>query len=89
MIGEARTSRGTSAAHQLLPGTGMKARHRCTIQRRAMPPMNNHPTLRMAHPSTVARTTGKVLAWIIVIVLVLCAAIAVFVVTFDWNRARP
>lgn len=67
----------------------MKARHRCTIQRRAMPPMNNHPTLRMAHPSTVARTTGKVLAWIIVIVLVLCAAIAVFVVTFDWNRARP
>lgn len=43
----------------------------------------------MAHPSTVARTTGKILAWIVVAVLVLCAAIAVFVVTFDWNRARP
>jgi len=45
--------------------------------------------IRMAHPSTVARTTGKILAWIVVAVLVLCAAIAVFVVTFDWNRARP
>lgn len=54
-----------------------------------MPPTNNLPKLRMAHPSTVARTTGKILAWIIVILLVLCAAIALFVVTFDWNRARP
>lgn len=44
---------------------------------------------RMAHPSNVARTVGKTLAWIVVVVLVLCAAIAVFVATFDWNRARP
>ncbi len=47
------------------------------------------PKIRMAHPSTVARTTGKILAWIVVAALVLCAAVAVFVVTFDWNRARP
>lgn len=43
----------------------------------------------MAHPSTVARTTGKVLAWIVVVLLVLCAVLAIFVTTFDWNRARP
>lgn len=43
----------------------------------------------MAHPSNVARTAAKTLAWLIVMVLVLCAAIAVFVATFDWNRARP
>ncbi|HTH74510.1 MAG TPA: AsmA family protein [Trinickia sp.] len=43
----------------------------------------------MAHPSNVARTVGKTLAWVVVVVLVLCAAIALFVATFDWNRARP
>lgn len=43
----------------------------------------------MAHPSNVARTAGKTLAWIVVVLLVLCAAIAVFAATFDWNRARP
>lgn len=43
----------------------------------------------MPYPATVARTIGKILAWIVVVVLVLCAALAIFVVTFDWNRARP
>jgi uncharacterized protein involved in outer membrane biogenesis len=43
----------------------------------------------MAHRSSAARTAGKILAWLIVVLLVLCAAIAIFVVTFDWNRARP
>lgn len=43
----------------------------------------------MPHPATVARTAGKVFAWVIVVVLVLCAVLAVFVATFDWNRARP
>lgn len=43
----------------------------------------------MAHPSSVARTAGKTLAWIVVVVLALCAAMAVIVATFDWNRARP
>lgn len=43
----------------------------------------------MAHRSSAARTAGKILAWFIVVFLILCAAIALFVVTFDWNRARP
>lgn len=43
----------------------------------------------MPHPANVARTTGKVLAWILVVVLVLCAVLAIFVATFNWNRARP
>ncbi len=43
----------------------------------------------MPHPATVARTAGKVVAWFIVVVLVLAAVLAVFVATFDWNRARP
>jgi hypothetical protein len=43
----------------------------------------------MAHRSSAARTVGKILAWFVVVLLILCAAIAIFVVTFDWNRARP
>lgn len=43
----------------------------------------------MPHPSYVARTAGKTLAWIVVVALALCAAMAVIVATFDWNRARP
>ncbi|MGN6667261.1 MAG: AsmA family protein, partial [Trinickia sp.] len=39
--------------------------------------------------SAPARTAGKILAWIVVVVLVICAALAIFVVTFNWNRARP
>lgn len=43
----------------------------------------------MPHPANAARTAGKILAWFIVAVLVLCAVLAIFVATFDWNRARP
>lgn len=43
----------------------------------------------MPHPANVARTAGKILAWVIVAVFVLCAVLAIFVATFDWNRARP
>lgn len=38
---------------------------------------------------SVLGTVGKILAWLIGIELVLVAALAVFVLTFDWNRARP
>ena len=37
----------------------------------------------------IGRTFGKALAWLAVIVAVLAAALAVFILTFDWNRARP
>ncbi|WP_206952281.1 AsmA family protein [Trinickia acidisoli] len=43
----------------------------------------------MPHPATVARTAGKILAWIVIVLFVLCAALALFVATFDWSRARP
>ncbi len=38
---------------------------------------------------SVPGTAGRILAWVVVVVLVLVAALAIFVVTFDWNRARP
>ncbi len=38
---------------------------------------------------SVGKSIGKVLAWLVVVLLILIAALAVFVVTFDWNRARP
>ncbi|AOK54988.1 cell envelope biogenesis protein AsmA [Burkholderia stagnalis] len=34
-------------------------------------------------------TVGKVAAWLAVVVALTIAALFVFVVTFDWNRARP
>ncbi|MXN75297.1 AsmA family protein [Burkholderia sp. 4701] len=34
-------------------------------------------------------TVGKVAAWLAVVVALMIAALFVFVVTFDWNRARP
>ena len=43
----------------------------------------------MTQPAALGRTAGKILAWIAVVLLVLCAALAIFLVTFDWNRARP
>ncbi|MEX3629752.1 MAG: AsmA family protein [Burkholderia sp.] len=38
---------------------------------------------------TLTRVIGKSAAWIIGILVVLIAALVVFVLTFDWNRARP
>lgn len=38
---------------------------------------------------TLPRVIGKTAAWIIGILVVLIVALVVFIVTFDWNRARP
>ncbi|WP_186092730.1 AsmA family protein [Burkholderia gladioli] len=38
---------------------------------------------------TLTRVIGKSAAWIVGIILVLIAALVVFILTFDWNRARP
>lgn len=38
---------------------------------------------------SVPRTAGKVLAWTLAVIVVLIAVLAVALVTFDWNRARP
>jgi uncharacterized protein involved in outer membrane biogenesis len=37
----------------------------------------------------VGRTLGKIIAWLVAVLIVLIAALAVFIFTFDWNRARP
>lgn len=37
----------------------------------------------------VARTAGKILACVVALAIVVVAGVAVFVTTFDWNRARP
>jgi hypothetical protein len=37
----------------------------------------------------VSRRTGKIFAWVLAILAVLIAALVVFILTFDWNRARP
>ncbi len=38
---------------------------------------------------TLPRVIGKSAAWIVGILVVLIAALVVFILTFDWNRARP
>jgi AsmA family protein len=43
----------------------------------------------MAVSSTIGTRIGKIIAWLLAIVVILIAALAVFIVTFDWNRARP
>ncbi|MEX3934674.1 AsmA family protein [Paraburkholderia phymatum] len=47
--------------------------------------------MAVLHPTglSIGKTTGKILAWLIAVLIVLIAALAVFVLTFDWNRARP
>ncbi|CAG4891042.1 AsmA family protein [Paraburkholderia gardini] len=37
----------------------------------------------------VSRRTGKIFAWVLAILAVLVAALVIFILTFDWNRARP
>jgi len=37
----------------------------------------------------VSRRIGKIIAWLVAVVALLIAALALFIVTFDWNRARP
>jgi AsmA family protein len=37
----------------------------------------------------VGRTLARIFAWLALLVVVLAAALAVFILTFDWNRAKP
>ncbi|APR36080.1 AsmA family protein [Paraburkholderia sp. SOS3] len=41
-----------------------------------------------SHPS-LARRIGKIVAWCIAVLAILIAVLVVFILTFDWNRARP
>ncbi|WP_027211194.1 AsmA family protein [Burkholderia sp. WSM2232] len=43
----------------------------------------------MAGSSTIGRRIGKIVAWIVAIIVILVIALTVFILTFDWNRARP
>lgn len=43
----------------------------------------------MSRHREVARTAGKSTAIVLALVVLVAAALAVFVTTFDWNRARP
>ncbi|MFM0625381.1 AsmA family protein [Paraburkholderia xenovorans] len=43
----------------------------------------------MAASSTIGRRIGKIIAWLLAIIVILIVALAIFIVTFDWNRARP
>ena len=43
----------------------------------------------MASSLNLGKTVGKIIAWLLAIIVVLVAALAVFIVTFDWNHARP
>ncbi|KWF25990.1 AsmA family protein [Burkholderia pseudomultivorans] len=45
--------------------------------------------LSNASGMTIASVTGKVLAWLVAVLIILIAAIALFIFMFDWNRARP
>ncbi|MEM5455994.1 AsmA family protein [Paraburkholderia phytofirmans] len=43
----------------------------------------------MAVSSTIGRRIGKITAWLLAIIVMLIVALAIFIMTFDWNRARP
>ncbi|TDY26478.1 hypothetical protein B0G81_6994 [Paraburkholderia sp. BL6665CI2N2] len=43
----------------------------------------------MAVSSTTGRRIGKIIAWLFAIIVILIVALTIFILTFDWNRARP
>ncbi|MFM0312887.1 AsmA family protein [Paraburkholderia sp. RL17-383-BIF-A] len=43
----------------------------------------------MAVSSTIGRRIGKIIAWLLAIIVILIVALTIFLLTFDWNRARP
>ncbi|EIF31329.1 uncharacterized protein involved in outer membrane biogenesis [Burkholderia sp. Ch1-1] len=43
----------------------------------------------MAVSSTTGRRIGKIVAWLVAIIVILIVALTIFILTFDWNRARP
>jgi len=38
---------------------------------------------------SIGRTLAKIFAWVVAVVVLLVAALGIFIYTFDWNRARP
>ncbi|MFM0261474.1 AsmA family protein [Paraburkholderia sediminicola] len=43
----------------------------------------------MAVSSKIGRRIGKIIAWLLAIIVILIVALTIFILTFDWNRARP
>ncbi|MGF6771373.1 uncharacterized protein involved in outer membrane biogenesis [Paraburkholderia sp. GAS199] len=43
----------------------------------------------MAVSSTTGRRIAKIIAWLVAIIVILIVALTIFILTFDWNRARP
>jgi uncharacterized protein involved in outer membrane biogenesis len=43
----------------------------------------------MAVSTPVGRRIGKIIAWLLATIVILIVALAIFILTFDWNRARP
>ncbi|WP_233801218.1 AsmA family protein [Paraburkholderia sp. HP33-1] len=43
----------------------------------------------MAGSSSIGRRIGKIFAWLLATLVILVAALVIFILTFDWNRARP
>ncbi|MGF6609794.1 uncharacterized protein involved in outer membrane biogenesis [Paraburkholderia sp. WSM4175] len=43
----------------------------------------------MAVSSGTGRRVGKILAWLLAALVILIFALVIFILTFDWNRARP
>ncbi|NMM01931.1 AsmA family protein [Paraburkholderia sp. RP-4-7] len=43
----------------------------------------------MAVSRTIGRRIGKIIAWLVAIIVILIVALTIFILTFDWNRARP
>jgi uncharacterized protein involved in outer membrane biogenesis len=43
----------------------------------------------MAVSSTIGWRIGKIIAWLAAFIVILIAALAILILTFDWNRARP
>jgi uncharacterized protein involved in outer membrane biogenesis len=43
----------------------------------------------MAGSSTIGRRIGKIIAWLLATIVLLIIALTIFILTFDWNRARP
>ncbi|NIF80106.1 AsmA family protein [Paraburkholderia sp. Cy-641] len=43
----------------------------------------------MAVSSSIGRRIGKIIAWLLAALVILIAALVIFILSFDWNRARP
>ncbi|WP_233849776.1 AsmA family protein [Paraburkholderia sp. HD33-4] len=43
----------------------------------------------MAGSSSIGRRVGKIFAWLLATLIILIVALVIFILSFDWNRARP